>query len=129
MKDRLCAVQLRPIAGKKYEPGPHHLNPLNLEELWIEEFVSLVVSDLESLCVIPGESVYGVMVDIHVVNDSGNIFDASALAAIAALRTTIVPALASLILAKTTLEDYKNTRAHLQELAADLSWMQVLQKN
>jgi len=32
------------------------------------------------------------MIDIHVLSDCGNIFDASALAAIAALRTTIVPA-------------------------------------
>ena len=32
------------------------------------------------------------MIDIHVLSDQGNIFDACALAAIAALRTAVVPA-------------------------------------
>ena len=32
------------------------------------------------------------MIDIHVLSDQGNIFDACGLAAIAALRTTVVPA-------------------------------------
>ena len=32
------------------------------------------------------------MIDIHVLSDGGNIFDACGLAAIAALRTAVVPA-------------------------------------
>ena len=47
---------------------------------------------MNSLCIIPGEKVWGVMIDIHVLSDGGNIFDACGLAAIAALRTAIVPA-------------------------------------
>jgi exosome complex component RRP42 len=47
---------------------------------------------MESLCIVPGEKVWGVMIDIHVLSDGGNIFDACGLAAIAALRTAIVPA-------------------------------------
>ena len=47
---------------------------------------------MESLCIVPGEKVWGVMIDIHVLSDRGNIFDACGLAAIAALRTAIVPA-------------------------------------
>ena len=48
--------------------------------------------DMESLCIVPGEKVLGVMIDIHVLSDQGNIFDACGLAAIAALRTAVVPA-------------------------------------
>ena len=47
---------------------------------------------MESLCIVPGEKVWGVMIDIHVLSDQGNIFDACGLAAIAALRTAVVPA-------------------------------------
>jgi exosome complex component RRP42 len=47
---------------------------------------------MESLCIVPGEKVWGVMIDIHVMSDQGNIFDACGLAAIAALRTAVVPA-------------------------------------
>ena len=46
---------------------------------------------MASLCIVPGEKVW-VMIDIHVLSDRGNIFDAAGLAAIAALRTTTVPA-------------------------------------
>ena len=88
----MCGAELRPIAGKKYEPGPPSPQSIELGRVVDRGIRESGCIDLESLCVIPGESVYGVMIDIHVVNDSGNIFDASALAAIAALRTTIVPA-------------------------------------
>ena len=74
-----------------------------------------------------GESVYGVMVDIHVVNDSGNIRCIALV--IAALRTTIVPASKFDTGEDHPLKIQKHLCAHLQELAADLSWMQVLQKN
>ena len=47
---------------------------------------------MEALCIVPGEKVWGVMIDIHVLSDGGNIFDACGLAAIAALRTAVVPA-------------------------------------
>ena len=35
--------------------------------------------DMESLCIVPGEKVWGVMIDIHVLSDQGNIFDACGL--------------------------------------------------
>ncbi|HET8687048.1 MAG TPA: RNA-binding protein, partial [Methanosarcina sp.] len=38
-----------------------------------------------------GESVWIVFIDVHILNDDGNIIDASCLAAIAALMTTMVP--------------------------------------
>ena len=126
----MCGAELRPHCRQKYEPGPPSPQSIELGRVVDRGIRESGCIDLESLCVIPGESVYGVMVDIHVVNDSGNIFDASALAAIAALRTTIVPASKF-----DTGEDHplKITKhplcAHSQELAADLSWMQVPQKN
>ena len=58
-------------------------NRLNLAELSTEELESGCI-DMASLCIVPGEKVWGVMIDIHVLSDRGNIFDAAGLAAIAA---------------------------------------------
>ena len=33
---------------------------------------------MDELCIVPGEKVWGVMIDIHVLSDGGNIFDALA---------------------------------------------------
>ena len=41
--------------------------------------------DLESLCVITGQRVWNVRVDVHVLEDDGNVIDASLLATLAAL--------------------------------------------
>jgi exosome complex component RRP42 len=48
--------------------------------------------DLEALCIEEGEAVYTVFIDVHVMNDDGNLLDASALGAIAALQDGYVPA-------------------------------------
>ena len=49
------------------------------------------VIDLEKLALIPGEKVWIVWVDIYILNHDGNLLDASALAAMAALMTTRIP--------------------------------------
>lgn len=41
--------------------------------------------DTEALCIIAGEKVWSVRIDIHVLDDYGNLIDACAMAAAAAL--------------------------------------------
>jgi exosome complex RNA-binding protein Rrp42 (RNase PH superfamily) len=41
--------------------------------------------DTESLCILPGERVWSIRLDIHVLEDAGNVLDASSMAALAAL--------------------------------------------
>ena len=48
--------------------------------------------DVDELCIIPGERAWQVILDLFAVSDDGNLFDAFALAGIAALRTAVVPA-------------------------------------
>lgn len=43
------------------------------------------VVDTESLCLVPGEQVWSVRVDIHVLDHDGNLVDAAAAAALASL--------------------------------------------
>ena len=48
--------------------------------------------DVDSLCIIPGEKAWQVILDLYAISDDGNLFDAFALAGIVALRNAIVPA-------------------------------------
>ena len=88
----MCGAELRPVAGRKYEPGPPSPQSIELGRVVDRGIRESGCIDMDSLCIIPGEKVLGVMIDIHVLSDQGNIFDASALAAIAALKTATVPA-------------------------------------
>jgi len=88
----MCGAELRPVAGLKYEAGPPSPESIELGRVVDRGIRESGCIDMDSLCIIPGEKVLGVMIDIHVLSDRGNIFDASALAAIAALKTSIVPA-------------------------------------
>ena len=88
----MCSAELRPIAGRKYEPGPPSPESIELGRVVDRGIRESGCIDMEKLCIVPGEKVWGVMIDIHVLSDQGNMFDACALAAIAALRTAIVPA-------------------------------------
>ena len=88
----MCGAELRPVAGRKYEPGPPSPESIELGRVVDRGIRESGCIDMESLCIVPGEKVWGVMIDIHVLSDQGNIFDACGLAAIAALRTAVVPA-------------------------------------
>jgi exosome complex component RRP42 len=88
----MCGAELRPVAGRKYEPGPPSPQSIELGRVVDRGIRESGCIDMESLCIVPGEKVWGVMIDIHVMSDQGNIFDACGLAAIAALRTAVVPA-------------------------------------
>ena len=88
----MCGAELRPVAHRKYEPGPPSPESIELGRVVDRGIRESGCIDMSSLCIVPGEKVWGVMIDIHVLSDGGNIFDACGLAAIAALRTAIVPA-------------------------------------
>ena len=88
----MCGAEPRPVAGRKYEPGPPSPESIELSRVVDRGIRESGCIDMESLCIVPGEKVWGVMIDIHVLSDQGNIFDACGLAAIAALRTAVVPA-------------------------------------
>ena len=88
----MCGAELRPVAGRKYEPGPPSPQSIELGRVVDRGIRESGCIDMGQLCIVPGEKVWGVMIDLHVLSDQGNIFDACGLAAIAALRTAVVPA-------------------------------------
>ncbi|WNY28280.1 Ribonuclease PH [Methanimicrococcus stummii] len=88
----MTGMELNPLASPNFEAGPPKEEAIEMSRIvdrGIRESHSI---DLEKLCIREGELVWMVFVDISVINDAGNIVDASALASIAALLTTTVPA-------------------------------------
>jgi len=81
-------AELVPLASPTFEPGPPDENSVELARVvdrGIRESKAIV---LEDLCVEPGKKVFVVFVDVYVLNHDGNLIDASALAALAALMNT-----------------------------------------
>ncbi len=95
-------VELLPLSHPRFDPGPPSIQAIELARVidrGIRESHSI---DTHKLCVTPGEKVWTVIVDICPINDAGNLFDAGALAAIAAIKNTKLPAI------KDGIIDYKN---------------------
>ena len=81
-------AELVPLASPKFEPGPPNENAIELARVVDRGIRESKAISLEKLCITPGKKVFIVFVDVYVLNDDGNLIDASALAAIAALLNT-----------------------------------------
>ena len=88
----MTSAELRPVAHRKYEPGPPSPESIELGRVVDRGIRESGCIDVKSLCIVPGESVWNVSLDLHILSDGGNIFDACALAGIAALHDATVPA-------------------------------------
>ncbi|MEM4307868.1 MAG: exosome complex protein Rrp42 [Thermoplasmata archaeon] len=85
-------AELIPLASPTFEAGPPNEEGIELARVVDRGLREGHVIDLEKLCVAPGEKVWIVFVDIHVLDYDGNLFDAAYLASLAALTCTKVPA-------------------------------------
>jgi exosome complex component RRP42 len=85
-------AELVPLASPTFEPGPPNEVGIELARLVDRGVRESKAVDLERLCIIPGKQVWVIFIDVHILDDCGNIMDASSLGAIAALLTTKVPA-------------------------------------
>jgi exosome complex component RRP42 len=81
-------AELVPLASPTFEPGPPDENSVELARVVDRGIRESKALDLENLCVEPGKKVFVVFVDVYVLNHDGNLIDASALAALAALVNT-----------------------------------------
>ena len=81
-------AELVPLASPTFEPGPPDENAIELARVVDRGIRSAEAIDLKKLCIIPGEKVFTVFVDIYVLNHDGNLIDASAMCALAALLDT-----------------------------------------
>lgn len=85
-------AELVPLASPTFEPGPPNEIGIELARVVDRGVRESKSVDLEALCITPGKQVWIIFIDVHILDDCGNILDASSLGAIAALLTTKVPA-------------------------------------
>ncbi|MEM2281680.1 MAG: exosome complex protein Rrp42 [Candidatus Bathyarchaeia archaeon] len=83
-------AELVPLASPTFEPGPPDENSIELARVVDRGIRESKAVDLEKLCIVPSKKVFVIFVDIYVLNHDGNLIDASALAALAALLNTKV---------------------------------------
>ena len=84
-------AELVPLASPTFEPGPPDENSIELARIVDRGIRESKAIDTEKLCIEPGKKVFVIFVDIYVLNHDGNLIDASALAAVAALLNTKMP--------------------------------------
>lgn len=83
-------AELVPMASPIFEPGPPNENAIELARLVDRSIRESKSIDLDKLFIEEGK-VWMVFIDIHALDDDGNLVDAACLGATAALLTATVP--------------------------------------
>ena len=84
-------AELVPLAHPSFEPGPPDENSIELARVVDRGIRESHAIDTEKLCIEAGKKVFVVFVDVYILNHDGNLIDAAALAAMAALMNTKMP--------------------------------------
>jgi len=84
-------VELVPMSHKDYEPGPPGIKAIEISRVIDRALREGGAVDFEKLCIVEGEKVWNILVDIIPINDDGNLFDAGALAALIAIKNAKLP--------------------------------------
>lgn len=85
------SAELSPIASPHFESGPPSNAAIELARVTDRTIRESHCIDLSKLCVVPEKHVWILFVDLYVLNHDGNLFDAAALGAMAALATAKIP--------------------------------------
>ncbi len=88
----MVSAELLPIASPEFEAGPPRAEAIELARVVDRAIRESKCIDFKKLA-IDSENVWMVHVDIDVLDDDGNLFDASCLAAVAALSTAQMPSI------------------------------------
>lgn len=84
-------VELLPLSSQEFEPGPPGIQAIELARIVDRGIRESKAIDVKKLCIKPGEKVWSVMIDVCTINADGNLIDAAALGALAALKTAKFP--------------------------------------
>lgn len=88
----MTSAELNPIASPHFEPGPPRIEAIELARVTDRALRESGVLDFEALAVVPGEKVWAVFVDLHILDYDGNLFDACSIAGVAAILSAKLPA-------------------------------------
>ena len=87
----IVGAELLPMSNPEFEPGPPGIQAIELARVVDRGIRESKALDFKKLCITPGEKIWIVIIDICPINDAGNLFDASSLAALAALKDAKYP--------------------------------------
>jgi len=87
----MVTAELLPLSAARYESGPPQINAIEWARVTDRGIRESGFIDFEKLCIIPGEKVWTVFVDVYSINDDGNLMDAATIGAIAAMKIARIP--------------------------------------
>jgi exosome complex component RRP42 len=87
----MIGAELLPLSNPEFESGPPNIQAVELARVVDRGIRESKAIDTKKLLIEKGEKAWVVMIDIVTLNDAGNLFDAAALASLAALKNTKFP--------------------------------------
>ncbi len=87
----IVGAELLPLSNPEFELGPPGIQAIELARVVDRGIRESKCIDFKKLCVESGKKVWLIIIDICPINDAGNLFDASSLAALAALKDAKFP--------------------------------------
>jgi exosome complex component RRP42 len=85
------AAEMIPMASPDFESGPPREDAIELARVVDRGIRESEIIEVDKLCIVPGEKIWMIFIDIHIIDYDGNLFDAASLASLAALMTAKVP--------------------------------------
>ena len=85
-------AELIPLASETFESGPPGRESIEIARVVDRGIREGQAVDMEKLCIEPEKEVWIMFVDIHALDYDGNLFDAANIAAMAAMKSAVVPA-------------------------------------
>ena len=114
----MVGAELLPLSSPDFEAGPPGITAIELARVVDRGIREAGVIDFKRLCITPGEKAWIVVIDIISVNDEGNLFDAAALAAIAAVKDCRFPSVSNGVI---NYKDITDERLPLNEEAVEVT--------
>ncbi len=87
----MAGAELSPLASPDFDPGPPREESIELARVVDRPIRESHAIDTKKLCIVEGEKVWVVSIDIQVLDAGGNLIDTASLAAMAALLDTKLP--------------------------------------
>jgi len=87
----MVGAELLPLSSPDFELGPPGIGAIELARVVDRGIRESKCFDFKKLCIKEGEKVWMLIIDICTINNDGNLFDASALGAVAALKSMKFP--------------------------------------
>jgi len=89
----MTGMEYSPASAERYESGPPKINAIETARVIDRGIRESGFIDWKKLCIVEGEKVWSIFIDIYSINDDGNMLDAGAIGAVAALKMTRLPEL------------------------------------